>query len=152
MVDQILKYDLDDTTFVVTIGGETLKQSINHIPYGYIDEERHIADLYAASDVMIYPTRADNLPLVVLEAMSCGLPVIASNLGGIPEIIKHGKNGYLVDDYFDKDVFQDFITVFKDFPVEQKQLIAENARRTIEESFSIVQMTEAYDKIYSDHF
>ena len=143
---------MDETTYVVTIGGETVKQSIHHIPFGYIDDERKMADLYAVSDVMIYPTRADNLPLVVLEAMSCGLPVIASNLGGISEIIKHGKNGYLVDDYFAKEAFQDFITVFKDFPVEQKRFIAENARRTIEESFSIVQMTEAYDKIYSDHF
>ena len=57
--------------------------------------------LYQSSDVFVLPTRADCYSLVALEAMACGLPVVISPLGGIPELVEDGVNGCLVapDDY-----------------------------------------------------
>ncbi len=54
-----------------------------------------IANWLSVSDIFVLPTHYEGLPNVVLEAMSCGLPVVASNVGGIPEIIESGKNGIL---------------------------------------------------------
>jgi glycosyltransferase involved in cell wall biosynthesis len=57
-----------------------------------------IADIYNESDIFIFPTRLpESLGLVALEAMSCGLPVIGSRIGAIPEYLKDGYNGYLFE-------------------------------------------------------
>jgi len=52
---------------------------------------------YNLCDVAILPSFFDNSPLFIYEAMTAGLPVIASKVGGIPELIKHGHNGYLFE-------------------------------------------------------
>jgi len=51
----------------------------------------------AAADVLAHPTLSEGFGLVVLEALSCGIPVIASKIGGIPEIVEDGLDGYLVE-------------------------------------------------------
>lgn len=53
-------------------------------------------ELFSNADVYILPSYVEGLPVSVLEAMSYGLPVIATNVGGIPEIVKNGENGYLL--------------------------------------------------------
>jgi glycosyltransferase involved in cell wall biosynthesis len=55
------------------------------------------ADLLPAMDVFVMPSRQEGLGLSIMEAQAAGLPVIASNVGGIPSLIEHGKTGVLVD-------------------------------------------------------
>ncbi len=57
-----------------------------------------LAAAYASSDILVMPSRTETLGLVVLEAMSSGLPVVAARAGGIPELIDHGVSGFLYDD------------------------------------------------------
>jgi glycosyltransferase involved in cell wall biosynthesis len=54
-----------------------------------------MANAYAAADVFVTPAQQDNLPNTVLESLACGTPVVAFNIGGIPDMISHLKNGYL---------------------------------------------------------
>jgi glycosyltransferase involved in cell wall biosynthesis len=60
---------------------------------GFIDD---LEQLYAALDVYIMPSRSEAWGLTALRAMSYGLPVIASNVGGLPEVVEHGRSGWLV--------------------------------------------------------
>ena len=61
-----------------------------------VKDEQTMADYYRAADVLAYTTIADNCPLSVLEALSCGLPVVASEVGGVPELVRDGKTGLIV--------------------------------------------------------
>jgi len=61
----------------------------------YISDENKIAQLYSAADVFVLPSLEDNLPNTVMESLTCGTPVVAFNIGGIPEMVKHTINGYL---------------------------------------------------------
>lgn len=54
------------------------------------------APFYAAADVLALPSHAEGSPNVVLEAMAAGVPVVATAVGGVPEIVKHGVNGWTV--------------------------------------------------------
>ncbi len=64
---------------------------------GSIGHERFLAQYFAAADVYLYPTVADNLPNTVLETMACGTPTIGFRTGGMADMIEHAKNGYLVE-------------------------------------------------------
>ena len=54
-----------------------------------------MANAYAAADVFVTPAQQDNLPNTVLESLACGTPVVAFNIGGMPDMISHLENGYL---------------------------------------------------------
>ncbi len=152
LINQILEDGLGDDSYLITIGGGTSLVNSAHIPFGYLANELEMAELYAAADLMVYPTKADNLPLVVLEAMSAGLPVLSSNIGGISEIISHNENGFLIDSSHDKIAFINSIVTFRNSSTEEKQRIARNARTTIVENFSAVKMIKAYDELYASLF
>ena len=66
----------------------------HHIPY--IHEPSRLARLYTSLDLLLYPTLADNHPLVCIESLCCGTPVVGFATGGVPEIVRHGSDGLLV--------------------------------------------------------
>jgi tetratricopeptide (TPR) repeat protein len=77
--------------------GMPLPDKYRHILFGPIIGEESLAQIYSAADVYVIPTIEDNLPNTVLEALACGLPVVGFRTGGVPDMLEHGKNGYLVD-------------------------------------------------------
>ncbi|MEW6303178.1 MAG: glycosyltransferase [Verrucomicrobiota bacterium] len=70
-------------------------EGIHYMPSGHIDHERTIALAFNASDVLVHPALADNLPNVVLEAMATGTPTVAFRVGGLPEMVRPGLTGWL---------------------------------------------------------
>lgn len=67
----------------------------NIIFTGYL-EKHHLHQLLAAADVYISPSLYENFSMAILEALASGLPIVATNVGGTPEIVENGKNGFLV--------------------------------------------------------
>lgn len=61
----------------------------------FVTDETTLAQLYCAADVFVFPTLADNCPLIVLELMGCGVPVVSFSVGGVPELIENGKTGFV---------------------------------------------------------
>jgi L-malate glycosyltransferase len=61
----------------------------------FLGKQESVAELLACSDLFLLPSQNEAFGLVALEAMSCGVPVIATRTGGIPEVVEHGVSGYL---------------------------------------------------------
>jgi glycosyltransferase involved in cell wall biosynthesis len=62
---------------------------------GRVDNER-MADLYRDADVLLNPALADNMPNSLLEAMASGVPIVSTNVGGVPYLVEHGRTALLV--------------------------------------------------------
>ncbi|MHC4890206.1 MAG: glycosyltransferase, partial [Planctomycetota bacterium] len=78
------------------IGGKSNKAPAERfLQIPYVVDENLLAELYCVADVFMFPTLADNCPLVVLELMGCGVPVISFNVGGVPELIEQGRTGFI---------------------------------------------------------
>lgn len=71
---------------------------------GIVTDERELARLYSAADVFVCPSAVENLPNTVLEAESCGTPVVAFDVGGLPDAVLHRQTGYLARPYDVEDL------------------------------------------------
>jgi len=87
--------------------------------------------LYAAVDVYVSPTREDSFGLPVLEAMACGLPVIASVNAGVSQIITDGADGFVLKDPNDAAMLARHLKNLYEYP-DLRLRVGENARRTAE--------------------
>ncbi len=84
------------TLFTMGKGEVAPPDGVQVISLGFVRDEEKKRQAYAASDIVIHPALADNLPNTVLEAMACERPVIGFNIGGLPDMIDYGRNGLLV--------------------------------------------------------
>lgn len=70
---------------------------INIICTGRIFDLKKISAAYSCADAFLIPSKQDNLPNTIMESLTFGTPIVANNVGGIPEMIEHGKTGYLAN-------------------------------------------------------
>ena len=88
----------DDNILILVVGETRFDVNNERIKYlGTIQDERLMALAYNASDLFILPSLAENLPNVIVESLSCGTPVVAFDVGGIPDLIDNTINGFLVE-------------------------------------------------------
>lgn len=110
---------------------------------GYVGDTRLV---YLAADVLLMPSRYEGLPMTLLEAMAMGLPVVASKLDGIAEVISDGAEGFLSPSD-DAALFVERTTALL-ADAELSSRISQNARAKIEAHFSVERMTSAVEDIY----
>ena len=103
----------------------------------------------SASDIFVFPTYNEGLPNAIMEAMACGLPVVATEVGGIPEVVKDGENGILIDKKDVKSIVHSLEKLIENKSMCKK--MGEHGRITIEEKFSwnnsAKKLIEIYNKI-----
>ncbi len=91
--------DMKQSMGVVILGGHSDEYEgrlpFDVYPIGYVSDPEKIVDVYNSADVFVLPSLEDNLPNTIMEAMACGVPCVGFNVGGIPEMIDHRKNGYV---------------------------------------------------------
>ena len=92
--------DMRDKTIRVVLIGKFGKTELPDLPYpttytGYLSDPAEIIAYGQASDLFVLPSLEDNLPNTVMEMLSIGVPVVAFNTGGLPDLIDHKQNGYL---------------------------------------------------------
>jgi phenylacetate-CoA ligase len=91
-------------------------------------DNAEMADLYDAHDVYVNPTDADNMPISILECWTAGVPVVSTNVGGIPDLLAHGENAVLVPPR-DPDAMASAVLSLLDEPAVAERLIAAGLRK-----------------------
>jgi len=119
----------------------------NIIFTGYFPDKM-LPKLYQAADIFAFSTFYENLPFAVLEALSTGLPVVTTNVGGIPEMIKDGKNGFLVQPFNPREL-ADRILYYLEHPAVASEM-ALLARKTIENQFDWRLIVKKVVKVYDE--
>jgi glycosyltransferase involved in cell wall biosynthesis len=107
-----------------------------------------LADLLHSCEVFVLPSRSEPFGIVLVEAMACKKPIVATTAGGIPEIIENQKNGILVEPDDAKALAEALITVLKDRNLQRE--LAENAYRAVRECFLIERTGAAYEAAFAD--
>ncbi|MBU2472900.1 MAG: glycosyltransferase family 4 protein [Patescibacteria group bacterium] len=97
-------------------------------------------------NIFILPSLKEGLPYTIIEAMAAQLPIIATNVGGIPEMIENNINGILIEPK-NPDLIGEKITYLINNP-EKAQVMAQKARQKAEQKFSLNKMIEKTKKLY----
>ncbi|MFT9816348.1 N-acetyl-alpha-D-glucosaminyl L-malate synthase BshA [Lysinibacillus sp. NPDC056185] len=112
----------------------------------FLGKQENLAELYAISDLKLLLSQQESFGLVLLEAMACGVPCIGSAVGGIPEVIEHGVDGYIVE-LGDTDAVAEYaVNLLKD--EEKLQHFREAAIRAVDEKFHSSKIVEQYENLY----
>ncbi|GAB2574688.1 N-acetyl-alpha-D-glucosaminyl L-malate synthase BshA [Gracilibacillus alcaliphilus] len=112
----------------------------------FLGKQKNIPELLSMADVMLLLSEKESFGLVLLEAMACGVPCIATNVGGIPEVIQDGINGYIEELGDIEAIAASAVELLED---EQKwQTFSENALARVRNCFSSAKVCQEYEAIY----
>jgi N-acetyl-alpha-D-glucosaminyl L-malate synthase BshA len=112
----------------------------------FLGKQDKLEDLYSMSDLKLLLSEKESFGLVLLEAMACGVPCIGTKIGGIPEVINDGENGFLCE-LGDVDMVSDkAISLLTDSTLHEKMTL--NAMKRVREAFSSGKIVQQYEDIY----
>ena len=114
---------------------------------GHINDDATLALLYSAADVMVVPSRQENLPQSATEAQACGCPVVAFNCTGMPEVVEHMKTGYLATAYDIEDLAQGILWVLND--IDRYKELSNNATIRAAALWSSDKIAAKYLEVYA---
>jgi len=118
------------------------------VSLGYLDSDEKVRNIYAAADIFILPSSEDNLPNTMLEALSCGTPVIAFEVGGLPDVVIDNENGKLAAPGDVKQLAQAILELA--FNSEQRARMAQEGRKKIVAEYSLDVQAKRYLALYND--
>ena len=114
----------------------------------FLGHRNDVPELLRDSDALVLASRVEGLPLTVLEGMASGLPVVATDVGGVCEAIQHGQNGLLVPARQPGLLAQAMVEIVSD--PERAKSMAREGRRIAEEKFSLTAMATQYERLYQE--
>ncbi len=119
---------------LVQWGVDAPEIALRIIETGHITEQAAIAEHLRLCDLTLIPSVWDGLPNALLESMACGVPVLASDAGGIPEVIEHGKSGFIVPRAQLHRLGEAILEIL-DLPESEQRNLGREARRRVEDHY-----------------
>lgn len=121
---------------------------MNAIYAGTCADDLSLAILYSAADVYVAPSVQENLSNSVMEALACGTPCVAFDIGGMSDMIRHRDNGYLAQPYDAADLSAGIRFVIED--ENRWKVLSDNARTTVIRQFDIRDIAYRYVNLYRE--
>ncbi|MBD1805108.1 glycosyltransferase family 4 protein [Microcoleus sp. FACHB-SPT15] len=115
---------------------------------GTLSDDLALALVYSAADVFVLPSTQENLANTVMEAIACGTPCVTFNIGGMPDLIEHQKNGYLAQPYEIRDLAQGIAWVLES--EERHQKLSHRAREKTEQEFTMEIQARRYSSLFTE--
>jgi len=141
----ILQDKLSNYVFI-NIGGKSDTDNPKIIDIPCIKDEAEVAQVYSMLDIFLYTPEADTCPLVVLEALSCGIPIATFATGGIPELVRNGLDGYVTEYKNIPEIVQAVETLAKNSQLRDK--FSQNARQWAISKFDHKIVASQYENLY----
>ena len=116
--------------------------------FGWQENERDLVELYAASDLFVFPSLQESLGYTAMEAMACATPCVAFDQGGVPDLIDHKVCGYLARPYEPEDLACGILWVLED--QDRYKTLADQSRNKIEREFAIQSVAKRHTDLYSE--
>ncbi len=139
---------MPDLLFVNIGGGSAVCKQENIWEIPYVQNEDEMAQWYSTSDIFVYPSLADNCPLVILEAMACGLAILTFETGGIPELVEHEETGYIANYKDFKDLKKGFDLLLENSKLRNEMGV--KAIKRVKENFTLEIMNQRYIDLYKE--
>jgi len=112
----------------------------------FLGSQADVTPYLQAADLFVLPSAAEGLSLALLEALACGLPVIATSVGGNPEVIRHLETGWLTPPDDPLALTEAIVTLLEDEMLQSK--LRENARPHAVQNYSLVKMADRLVDLY----
>jgi glycosyltransferase involved in cell wall biosynthesis len=133
--------------------GQAYAQDVQDIPVpvhrlGHLDDDMALSLAYAAADVYLSLSVTDNLPYTVMEALSCGTPVSAFRVGGIPEMVEHQSNGYLASVGDLQELAAGVDWLLRDS--QRYQVLSEQARQKVVRNYDLQEIARRHSLLYQE--
>jgi L-malate glycosyltransferase len=118
---------------------------ISHLVHA-VGAQEEVVPLLSIADVFLLPSAQESFGLAALEAMACEVPVVASDVGGLPEVIEHGISGFLHPLDGEDEMAESAISVLTN-PVRHRE-VAQAACRRVREQFCVERVVPMYEACY----
>ncbi|MEH7482014.1 N-acetyl-alpha-D-glucosaminyl L-malate synthase BshA [Neobacillus drentensis] len=112
----------------------------------FLGKQESLEELYSISDLMLLLSEKESFGLVALEAMACGVPCVGTNVGGVPEVINHGMNGFICEVGDIDDISNKSLAILVDQNLHQQ--FSKQSVDTAKTKFKADQIVEQYEQIY----
>ncbi len=136
---------------VVVFGDIKYKETeIEGIPvrsYGFIATDEKLISLYRAADFFVLPSLQESLSYTVMEAMACGTPCVAFDVGGVGDLVSHCENGYFAKAGNEHELAEGITWMLADD--DRRAKLGQQARKTIEDGFSLAGVAERHIALYN---
>jgi glycosyltransferase involved in cell wall biosynthesis len=130
---------------LASLQGRTVDQGVAHA-FAFVGHDEDVATRLRAADVFVLPSQSEAFPNAVLEAMSAGLPIVASGVGGILELIDDHRTGLLVPPCDPNALARGICRLMADQPLGAR--LGEAASHEVRGRYSFDRMTAAFEAVY----
>ena len=129
-------------------GGEAIAEitGFQTLNLGYLSNERLMAIAYSAADLLLFPSRADNLPVTLQESMACGTPMVSFKVGGVPDLVRPGITGYLAEPENAEDFRDGIVQLLEDEPL--RSYMSQQCREIAVKEYSLELYVQRYIELY----
>jgi len=114
----------------------------------FLGNVKNVQEILGKSDLFLLPSEDESFGLAALEAMSCEVPVVASNIGGLKELISHGIDGYLIEVGDVKALAQYSLKILQDPRLQGE--FGKNARQKVLEKYTPDKIVPEYEDLYNE--
>jgi glycosyltransferase involved in cell wall biosynthesis len=147
--DQNLRFFIigsGDVRYKRKLENYVLKNSLEKYVF-FLEHVDNVQEIFSSLDIVVNASNLEGFSRIIIEAMACGVSVIASNVGGNPEAVKDGQTGLL----FEKNSAQDLAKAILDLTDEkQRKRLSDNASEYVQKHFTIEDQIRKVQQIYSD--